>query len=240
VRALLDGSGPPRRLVVVPVVNPDGLARNLARLGAGRPALRRCNASGVDLNRNFPRVPGARSLHPFSGSGLPFSPHFRGPHPLSEPESRAVAALARDERPALSLAFHSFGGMLLYPYAHRRGHHPREAEYLALGAAFTAAQRRPYRVMPSFGLYPVIGDFDDWLDLELGALAFTVEVGRLDGRLLDPRRALQPFWWMNPTQLDDTVDDVAPAAAALVRAPGRAEVPAPGCEAAGGLRIAAR
>jgi predicted deacylase len=105
------------RFVVMPVLNPDALAANLDRLSRGRPAARRKNANGVDLNRNFPTVGTERPRHPFAGSTLRFSPHYRGPHPLSEPESRAVHDVASELRPSLSLGFHSFGNMLLYPGA---------------------------------------------------------------------------------------------------------------------------
>jgi predicted deacylase len=208
----------PARLVVLPAVNPDALDGNAARLRRGLPAFRRGNSRGVDLNRNFPHPPGRRSLHPFAGSSWRHSLHYVGPHPLSEPESRAVADVADEVRPSLSLAFHSFGELLLYPWAHTRAPHPRSGEYRALGGAFARAQSRPYRVMPARGLYPTIGDLDDWLDARHGTLALTVEVGRLDRRLLDPRCLLQPFWWMNPTDVESTLSDLTPAVCALVRA----------------------
>ena len=81
---------PDRALVVVPVVNPDGLARR-----------RRTNANGVDLNRNFP----ARDFHPGRRTG---------PHALSEPESRLVAELIREREPRLILSFHEPLGCIDY------------------------------------------------------------------------------------------------------------------------------
>jgi protein MpaA len=71
-----------RRAVIVPVANPDGLARGT-----------RANARGVDLNRNFP------------------SPNFRagssgGRTALSEPESRALHALLTEHRPARIVSLH--------------------------------------------------------------------------------------------------------------------------------------
>lgn len=212
---------PVLRLVVLPIVNPDGFAENCARLAAGRPAFRRGNGRGVDLNRNFPPLPGARSRHPLSGSRHRVSPYYAGPRPLSEPETGAIAAVADQCRPSLALGFHSFGELLLYPYAHRDVAHPREADYRALGAAFVAAQPRPYRLMRSHGLYPVIGDMDDWLDGAYGTRAFTVEVGRPAAglrRLTELRRLAQPFWWMNPLDPQAAVDNVAPAVLALLRA----------------------
>ncbi len=77
--ALLRG----RRFVVVPVVNPDGLARG-----------QRTNVRGVDLNRNFP----AENWTPARRHGL---------YPGSEPETRTVLKLMRQFRPARILAIHS-------------------------------------------------------------------------------------------------------------------------------------
>ena len=72
-----------RRVVIVPVVNPDGLA-------AGT----RANAHGVDLNRNFPAQNWRASpLH--------------GGHGASEPETNVVLKLIRQFEPRRVLAVHS-------------------------------------------------------------------------------------------------------------------------------------
>ncbi|KRF36710.1 M14 family zinc carboxypeptidase [Nocardioides sp. Soil805] len=71
-------------LWVVPVVNPDGLARHSRR-----------NAHGVDLNRNFPH-----DWVDLDGS------YESGPRPGSEPETRAVMAFLRQVRPRRVLSFH--------------------------------------------------------------------------------------------------------------------------------------
>jgi protein MpaA len=71
-------------LWIVPSFNPDGQA-------AGT----RGNANGVDLNRNFPW-----RWQPLTGI------YDSGPHALSEPESRLIAALVRRLRPAISIWFH--------------------------------------------------------------------------------------------------------------------------------------
>ena len=71
-------------LWVVPVVNPDGLARHSRR-----------NAHGVDLNRNFPH-----DWADLDGN------YESGPRPASEPETRAVMAFLRDVRPRRVLSFH--------------------------------------------------------------------------------------------------------------------------------------
>jgi N-acetylmuramoyl-L-alanine amidase len=80
---------PPRgvQLWLVDTVNPDGAV-------AGR----RQNARGVDLNRNFPVG--------WRGGGRPFDTYYPGPRPLSEPESRAAAALVRRLRPRITVWYH--------------------------------------------------------------------------------------------------------------------------------------
>lgn len=79
-RFLRDGA------MVIPVVNPDGLARN-----------QKDNARGVDLNRNFPSKNWS-SRHPPG--------YFPGEAPLSEPESALLARLIDEKKPRLIVAVH--------------------------------------------------------------------------------------------------------------------------------------
>jgi predicted deacylase len=206
------------RFVIMPIMNPDAFALNMERIERGRPAARRKNARGVDLNRNFPIVANAHSWHPFSGSTWRFSPHHRGPHPLSEPESRALADVATQVHPDVALGFHSFGNLLLYPWAHTRAANPRLPRYLGLAEVFVRRLARvPYRFKQAIDFYPTIGDLDDWLDDNFKTLAFTVEVGGLDARLFHPLRFANPFCWMNPHRVDATVTNVSPAVLGLLQ-----------------------
>ncbi len=73
---------PPQvHLWLVPTINPDGLAAGSRR-----------NAHGVDLNRNWPAA--------WVRTGV------SGPRPLSEPESRALAAFIRRIKPKLTIWYH--------------------------------------------------------------------------------------------------------------------------------------
>ena len=192
-RLVAEGLPEGARFVVMPIVNPDGFARNMDRLSRGHSAHQRKNANGVDLNRNFPIVGSDRPWHPFSGSSYRMMPHYRGPRPLSEPESRAVHDVAVEIRPRLALGFHSFGNMLLYPWAHCRQANPRLPLYRKLAGGFSKALGSvPYRCRQAVDWYPTLGDLDDWLDVEFKTLALTVEVGGLDRRLFHPAAAVQP------------------------------------------------
>jgi len=203
-------------IVVLPITNPDACVANLARIGCGRRAWQRCNANGVDLNRNFPRMTSRRLLHPFSGSRFRASPHYLGPHPFSEPESRAVRSVALETRPELSLAFHSFGNLLLFPWAYTDQPNPRERSYIDLAAAMCGAMTTPYEVRQARHLYSVLGDMDDWLDAELGALAFTVEVSRPAFEAAELAHLINPFAWMNPRRVNAAVENVVPGVMGLM------------------------
>jgi protein MpaA len=93
-RRLIAAEAPARtELLVVPTINPDGLA-------AGT----RGNARGVDLNRNFPFRWRPLGDGEYSGTG-----------PLSEPESRAAHGLILREKPDLTIWFHQPFGLIDKP-----------------------------------------------------------------------------------------------------------------------------
>ena len=71
-----------RRVVVLPVANPDGLAEGI-----------RSNANGVDLNRNFPTANRVNSLQ-------------FGLQSLTEPESQVLTRLIDQYKPAIIVTVH--------------------------------------------------------------------------------------------------------------------------------------
>lgn len=140
-----DWAGP--RVVLVPCVNPDGLA-----------AARKENARGVDLNRNFSAASWRRE-HPIG-----YDP---GPAPLSEPESRALAALIEAERPACLVAVHQ-------PFACVNYDGPARA----LAQRMAAACGWPVR--EDIG-YPTPGSFGSRYGVDLGLPVVTLELPRPAG-----------------------------------------------------------
>ncbi|MBW8349462.1 LysM peptidoglycan-binding domain-containing protein [Bacillus sp. IITD106] len=165
------------QLSAVPMVNPDGVnlvlngppagkREEVIRLNRGSTDFSgwKANIRGVDLNKQFPakwefekerkpKVPGPRD--------------FPGTSPLSEPESKAMADLVRNESFAQLLALHTQGREIYWGY---EGLEPPESEVLANDFArlsgYTAV-----RYVDSF-----VG-YKDWFIQDFRRPGFTIELG---------------------------------------------------------------
>ncbi|HSW44307.1 MAG TPA: M14 family zinc carboxypeptidase [Phycisphaerae bacterium] len=110
-----------RRVAVIPVVNPDGLARGT-----------RENAHGVDINRNFAAGNFPEDPPPgFSG----------GPFAGSERETLAVLTAVRQLQPARIISIHSI----------RRGEHGNNYDGPARALAVEMSRHNGYPVLPTMG-----------------------------------------------------------------------------------------
>ena len=168
----------------VPLVNPDGNHYFLeeSRSGARKNGRdldhsgERDQNEGVDLNRNYPFLWG--KLGERGSHSRPASRYYRGPRASSEPEVRAMMALADREGFAASVSYHTGTVALLAPYTIPKvvNPEPNEAWSVAEEIAHLMAehpQQRPYKVVRN--LYPVDGTDQDWLRHAHGTLALLVE-----------------------------------------------------------------
>ena len=95
--------------------------------------LERCNndyeSAGVDLNRNY----GVYWDKPGGSSEDPCNDSYRGEHPFSEPETRAIRDFLISHQDEIKFVynFHAYGNMYLWPY---NGQSPNniESKYLSI------------------------------------------------------------------------------------------------------------
>jgi len=87
-----------RTFIIVPYANPDGTA-----------IWARFNAHNVDLNRNW----GTPDWQALTWLGYNSYPKGGGSGPFSEPETRALRDLINNERPKISITYHSAANLVL-------------------------------------------------------------------------------------------------------------------------------
>ncbi len=140
-------------LVLIPVVNADGLVRGQVPEG-------RFNANGVDLNRNW----GCDWLPNAIWRKQPVNP---GPNAFSEPETQALSDFILRLHPTIALFYHSAAKGVFAGGC--RGDHGSKA----MSALY--AQAADYRYDIPFTAYDVSGAESDWADGQ-GIAAADVEL----------------------------------------------------------------
>lgn len=95
---------------VVPMVNPDGNNKVWTSNSMWRKNTR--DGYGVDINRNYPYAWGSCG----GSSGSTYSDTYRGPSAGSEPETQAVMSLVSRTQPVISVSYHSYSEIVIYPY----------------------------------------------------------------------------------------------------------------------------
>ncbi len=145
-------------LIYIPILNPDGYA-----------SVRRTNANGLDLNRDF-------SLKQFPGKGL------------TQPETKQLAAMVHSSLQqvksvlSVSMDYHCCIGALLYPYSYARPTPPvvppaNIAAMRAVGELMhTIFQTKyPYGQTPDILGYDAIGTTKDFYYENYNGASFTFE-----------------------------------------------------------------
>ncbi|MEP7356577.1 MAG: M14 family metallopeptidase [Anaerolineales bacterium] len=183
---------------ILPQANPDG--RKIAEAGiyqrkntnntnGGACQVNIFDQYGTDLNRNSSFLWGG-----VGASTDPCSQTFRGAAAASEPETQAIQAYiagiipdqrgpglgdaAPPEASGVMITLHSYARAVLFPWGNTSDPAPNQAGLQTLGRKFGFFNH--YDVcQPSVGgcLYATSGTTDDWVYGELGAAAFTFEVG---------------------------------------------------------------
>lgn len=159
-----------RKVVVIPVLNPDGYA-----LGT------RPNARGVDLNRNWDVSDWQSNItdtgnNPIAGGG--------GLKPMSEPETQVLAKYTRSVRPRLTMSFHAQASVVIANQA-------ADSTSIASQYARTAGYSHGTGLSSSIFAYQITGTYDDWIAEELGLASVLVELSsRTDPQWARNRPAL--------------------------------------------------
>ena len=173
-----------RELYFVPVINPDGYVYNQQTNpnGGGMWRKNRRNNGGgtygVDLNRNY----GYKWGYDNNGSSPnPSSETYRGTAPFSEPETQAIRDLCNAHNFKLTLNYHTYGDLLIYPWGYNDNLTPDSLLYIALASDMTQFNGYTYGTGSQTVGYIVNGDSDDWMYGEQTTkgkiMAMTPEVG---------------------------------------------------------------
>jgi len=184
VSALLDRA----RVIVVPVVNPDGffLSRSVGGVFAAKrkncriadgqlPRPGQCESAanatrGVDVNRNYGGFWGG------PGAALdPTDDTYRGAAPFSEPEAQNIRALVAGRQVTVALNLHTYGNLVLRPPSLANQAPPDAAQLKELGDAIAAPAGLTSE--RGYDLYDTTGAMEDWSYWATGGLAYTAELG---------------------------------------------------------------
>lgn len=173
-----------RQTWVVPVLNPDGreyVFRSDIWWRKNRRVLEDGSSIGIDLNRNFSfkwgNIDGLEGSSADATAGT-----FRGDHPFSEPESKALRDFVLSRRFISAVSLHSYGEYILFPYGFTEAPLPDQGTYQRISEELRSILG--YRVgnVAKMVGYSSNGRHDDWLYSEdqgkKRIIALELEIGR--------------------------------------------------------------
>ncbi|MEA1980731.1 MAG: M14 family zinc carboxypeptidase [candidate division Zixibacteria bacterium] len=152
-----------REIWFVLCLNPDGYYYNevIEPNGGGMwRKNRRDNGDGtygVDLNRNYGYNWGYDDL---GSSPVTSDETYRGTGPFSEPETQAIRDFIEAHEFVITLNYHSYSNLLLWSWGYTQAYTPDEDIFYEMGD--TVSNMNGYAPGPSWILYVVNGDADDW------------------------------------------------------------------------------
>lgn len=193
-------------LYIIPMLNPDGVDIAVNGIDIMNPYHRRlislvgihsfhsvwqANAAGVDLNHNY-----NADWHMVIERPAPSK--YGGPHPESEPETRAAVNFIRSSDIDMILAFHSQGREIYYDFD---GMTAARSEEIAARMAKDSG----YAVTVPKGT-AVFGGCKDWFIKEFGREGFTIEIGR--GKNPLPMKMLDEIYDENARLILAAMDEI--------------------------------
>ena len=185
VREAIDNT----QIFIIPMVSPDGVVANSRKNCApnygpfGKSS--EITSYGVNLNRNYDDNWFLYYIFPthyhFTMNTLDQSFNYRGPYPFSENETIAVKNFVERQDISISLSFHSFSEVIIYPWMHTSKDAPHEELFISVGENMSRINNyylytgRNY-IIPRYG--GTLGSSENWLYREQGILSFTMELCR--------------------------------------------------------------
>jgi len=190
-----------REMYVIPMVNPDGYLYNEFTNPAGGGMWRKNRRDnlngtfGVDLNRNYGSNWGYDNI---GSSPNTSSDTYRGDIPFSEPETQAIRDYCNQHQFKLTLNYHTFGNLLIYPYGYIANYQtPDSALFNRFAQLLTSVNNYTYGTgMQTVG-YVTNGDSDDWMYSEQTTknkiMSFTPEAGDPNDGFWPTQNLIIPF-----------------------------------------------
>ncbi len=169
----------------IPMVNPDGYTYNENTYPNGGGMWRKNrrvnggNEFGVDINRNY----GYKWGYDNQGSSPDSSSEtYRGPGAFSETETQAVKYFAEQHNIQITLNYHTYGNLLIYPWGYEYGiFTPDSALFMEWAMLMTVENHYAFGTGDQTVGYITNGDSDDWMYGEQNTkpkdMSFTPEVG---------------------------------------------------------------
>lgn len=152
-----------KRVVVIPNLNPDGIARSS-----------RNNVNNVNLGRNYPTANWTASIDTASGT----LPTGGGTEPGSEPETKAIMAITRQLMPRLEVSFHAQGRLV--------GAN-KVADSVSIGSQYasTVGYSTMYNNAEEIMGYSITGEYEEWMGEQYGIPAILIELPSRQGNYLN-------------------------------------------------------
>ena len=160
-----------RQVVVVPDVNPDGLASSS-----------RYNANNVNIDRNFPSINWKSDIDTASGIVVGGG----GATPMSEPETVALANLTTSLQPRLEVSFHAQGSLI---GANQVGDSISIGNLYGSSVGYRSMIGQAEEVMG----YSITGEYEDWAG-EQSIPAILIELPSASGRYFNAHQSV--LWKM--------------------------------------------